>query len=137
MGCKVIKVVAGVIRDGSRLLACQRPAGKALAGGWEFPGGKLETGESCAQALERELAEELALDVTVLDEMYQLQTVTADGKRLELHFLRALKNPGSEPFAREQQQFRWLEADELAAVAWLETDREFVDFLMLAEKKRR
>ena len=49
----------------------------------------------------------------------------------------ALKKSGSEPFAREQQQFRWLEADELAAVAWLETDREFVDFLMLAEKKRR
>ena len=56
---KVIKVAAGVIFDRKqRLLACERPAGKALAGKWEFPGGKLEPGETAAQALQRELRKE-------------------------------------------------------------------------------
>ena len=67
---RIIPVVAGVIFDrAGRVLACQRPEGKSLAGFWEFPGGKVEARESLAEALERELFEELALEVTVLDEM--------------------------------------------------------------------
>ena len=57
----LICVVAGVLRDDSgRLLLAQRPAGKHLAGGWEFPGGKLEPGEERIHALKRELLEENA-----------------------------------------------------------------------------
>ena len=58
MSKRVIEVTAGVIFDRQRrLLATERPAGKALAGKWEFPGGKLEKGENAAQALIRELDE--------------------------------------------------------------------------------
>ena len=126
---RVTEVVAGVIFDNRRVLVCERPAGKKHAGEWEFPGGKLEKGENPAQALKRELAEELALDVLVLDEMYRLSTVSDNGNELVLHFLRALKKPGSEPSACENQQFCWLELDRLDGVKWLKTDLEFVEFI--------
>ena len=130
---KVIKVAAGVIFDRKqRLLACERPAGKALAGKWEFPGGKLEPGETAAQALQRELREELAIEVTVLDEMYRLTVETPDNKELILHFLRAFIKDDCQPAACENQRFYWMEKSELAQLDWLDTDKEFVNFLIRA-----
>ena len=133
MSKKVLEVVAGVIfdREGN-LLASERPAGKALAGKWEFPGGKLEAGETADQALIRELEEELALKVTVLDEMYRLVVDTPDDKTLVLHFLRALLKDGSEPSACENQRFYWVKKSELAQIDWLDTDKEFVEYLAAA-----
>ena len=129
MGLKVIEVVAGVIFDeNSRILVCERPQGKALAGYWEFPGGKVEAGEKLAAALERELIEELALPVTVLDEIYCLE-IKEPEKVLKLHFLRALAGHGSEPQACENQRFCWLSRSELDSVRWLPTDQEFVKYL--------
>lgn len=128
MNKKQIEVVAGVIFDGELLLACQRPAGKSLAGFWEFPGGKVEPGETLERALHRELAEELDLQVTILDEMYRLEIDSGD-KKLVLHFLRAIKKSSSEAHSCEQQQFKWLKRSELNSVQWLETDREFVNYL--------
>ncbi|MDB6077141.1 MAG: hydrolase, partial [Akkermansiaceae bacterium] len=62
----VIDVVAGVILDSKgQILACQRPAGKHMAGKWEFPGGKVESGESPDTALVRELQEELQVTVSI------------------------------------------------------------------------
>lgn len=130
---KTIVVVAGVIFDRcGRLLACQRPAGKSHAGKWEFPGGKLEKGETAAMALQRELAEELDIRVTVLDEMYRLTVQSAPDKELVLHFLRALAPDDCLPTACEGQQFRWVKKSELDSVDWLETDWEFVKFLALS-----
>lgn len=66
MADKTIRVAAAVIRKGSRYLLAKRPAHKAQGGFWEFPGGKIEQGETAQVALERELVEELdARDVTV------------------------------------------------------------------------
>ena len=126
---KTVDVVAGVIFDPQRrLLACSRPAGKSCAGKWEFPGGKVEKHESYARALERELIEELALGVTVLDEMYRLELQLPD-KVLVLHFIRALTTENTSPVPQEDQQFRWLGKNEIFSVDWLETDREFVEFI--------
>ena len=61
---KKIEVVAGVIKDGDRIFATQRGYGDQK-GGWEFPGGKIEPGETPEQALVRELKEELAIDVNI------------------------------------------------------------------------
>ena len=65
MSARIVEVAAAVLErpDGSFLMA-RRPEGKAYAGWWEFPGGKLEAGESACQALERELREELGIEVT-------------------------------------------------------------------------
>ena len=59
----VVDVVGAVIRDGDRVLLAQRPEGKAQAGLWEFPGGKIEPGETPEEALARECREELALEI--------------------------------------------------------------------------
>ncbi len=130
MSNKVIEVVCGVVFDRQqRLLAAQRPAGKALAGKWEFPGGKLEKGETAAQALSRELDEELSLPVTVLDEMYRLTAGTPDNNILILYFLRAIVQDASQVIPQENQQFCWVEKKRLNSIDWLDTDKEFVEYL--------
>lgn len=129
MSDREIHVACGVVFRGELLLAASRPVGRACAGRWEFPGGKLELGETPARALTRELREELALEVTVLDEMFRLEAKTGDGRPLILHFVRAFAAPGSEPVPQEKQEFRWLRRTELDAVPWLENDRKFLDFL--------
>lgn len=133
MSNKVIEVVCGVVFDqAQRLLAAQRPAGKALAGKWEFPGGKLEKGETPAAALQRELIEELSLRVTVLDEMYRLTVKTPDNNTLILYFLRAIRQEASQVLPQENQQFCWVKKSQLKSVDWLDTDKEFVEYLAAA-----
>lgn len=64
---KIIKAVAGVLVNGSHVLMASRPEGKVYAGSWEFPGGKLESGESAVNALVRELYEEINVAVDAKD----------------------------------------------------------------------
>lgn len=101
-----IEVVAAVIinQRGEFLLA-QRPAGKAYAGYWEFPGGKVEPGEDAVTALTRELHEELGIDVTLA---YPWLTRDFDYAHaaVRLRFFRVLAWSG-ELHGREQQQFTW------------------------------
>lgn len=59
------KVIAAIIRDGSKVLLAQRAKKDALCGKWEFPGGKVEEGESDAECLKRELFEEFGIDATI------------------------------------------------------------------------
>ena len=66
MSAKVIEVSAGLVFRDGKLLITQRPANGHLGGLWEFPGGKLERGETFEQALHRELMEELGIEVTIL-----------------------------------------------------------------------
>jgi 8-oxo-dGTP diphosphatase len=105
-----VEVAAAVIQrpDGSFLLA-QRPAGKVYAGWWEFPGGKIEAGESAADALARELHEELGIEVlraypwVTRVHIYEHATVM-------LHFFRVVEWSG-EPKSREGQAFVWQRLD--------------------------
>ena len=129
---EILEVVAAVIFDRGRLLCSQRPEGKAHAGKWEFPGGKLEKGENAAQALVRELREELNYRVEPLDEMYRLVVYPTPERELVLHFVRAYPEGGSQPESCENQQFRWVAPTELDQVDFLSTDQEFVDFLKMA-----
>lgn len=62
---RTVIVAAGVVFEGEKVLLSRRPAGKHLAGAWEFPGGKVESGEDPRDALARELGEELGIEVTV------------------------------------------------------------------------
>ena len=102
----LLRVAAAIIerRDGQVLLA-QRPAGKAYAGYWEFPGGKLEAGESPRDALDRELAEELGIDVRRAAP-WLVQRYRYPHAHVELHFFRVFEWTG-EPVGHDGQAFKW------------------------------
>jgi 8-oxo-dGTP diphosphatase len=103
---KLVRVAAAVILrpDGDVLLA-QRPAGKVYAGYWEFPGGKLEPGESPRAALDRELREELGLAV-VRAAPWLVQRYEYPHAHVELHFFRVYEWRG-EPHGHDNQAFAW------------------------------
>ena len=109
---KIISVAAAVILrpDGSFLLA-QRPAGKAFEGYWEFPGGKLEAGETAHQALCRELQEELGITVTRAHP-WLMRTYTYTHATVKLHFFRVYEWTG-EPAGMEGQDLSWQTPDVL------------------------
>ncbi len=102
----LVKVAAGVIvaPDG-RILLAQRPAGKAYAGYWEFPGGKLEPGESARHALDRELREELGLTVRRAAP-WLTQRYAYPHAHVELHFFRVFAFEGH-PVGHDGQAFTW------------------------------
>ena len=102
----IVEVAAGVIEraDGAFLLA-QRPAGKVYAGWWEFPGGKIHAGESAEAALERELHEELGIDVR-LAYPWITRVHVYDHATVRLRFFRVVQWAG-DPHPRENQSFVW------------------------------
>ena len=96
---------AVVLRDDGTVLLAQRPAGKPYAGYWEFPGGKLEPGETPRHALDRELAEELGL-VVRRAAPWLVQDFVYPHARVELHFFRVFAFDG-EPVGHDGQAFAW------------------------------
>ena len=121
-----IEVVAAVIPRGNRILLASRPADKPPAG-WEFPGGKVEAGETPAAALRRELMEELGVSALVLDPIWE---TAVPEKELHLIFLRTVLASGSpEPAPREHQHGRWVKVSELPSCGLLPADRAFAAFL--------
>jgi len=103
---KVVEVAVGVLlrADGSFLLT-SRPAGKPYAGYWEFPGGKLEAGESVEQALRRELQEELGITIAMAHP-WKTEMVDYPHALVRLHFCKVLEWAG-ELQMREAQSFAW------------------------------
>jgi 8-oxo-dGTP diphosphatase len=126
-------IVAAVIVTDGRVLACERSAPPEVAGRWEFPGGKVEPGETDAQALARECAEELGVRVAVGARVGP-DVPLAHGRAVLRVFTATLLN-GDEPRALEHTAMRWLAADELDSVPWLPADRPIVAELpvLLAE----
>jgi 8-oxo-dGTP diphosphatase len=119
---KVI-VGAAIIADG-RVLACERSSPPEVAGRWEFPGGKVEPGESDEQALARECAEELGVRVEV-GERIGPDVPLAHGRAVLRVFAVRLLD-GDQPRALEHAAMRWLAAGELDAVRWLPADKPIV-----------
>ena len=116
-------VVAAALIDGSRLLIAQRSHPAALAGQWEFPGGKVERGETARAALVRECSEELGCQVVIEQEIGRQSL--ADGA-LFILFQVSLAAGSPAPAALEHRQIRWVGATELADVQWVETNRRYV-----------
>lgn len=103
---KQVDVAVGVlIRDDGAFLLTSRPAGKVYAGYWEFPGGKLEEGETVEQALRRELQEELGILIGTVHP-WQVQSVDYPHALVRLHFCKVFEWAG-ELQMRELQQFSW------------------------------
>ena len=102
----IVEVAVGVIIGGDGcFLLTSRPAGKAYAGYWEFPGGKLEKGESVEQALRRELREEIGIVIGVV-EPWRQQLVDYPHALVRLHFCKVREWSGQLEM-REGQAFRW------------------------------
>ena len=120
---KHIEVVAGIIKNGDKIFATQRGYGE-FKDGWEFPGGKMEPGETPQQALARELKEELAIDVNVGN---FLCTVDYDYPtfHLTMHCFYC-SVIGGELTLLEHEAAKWLKTTELHSVNWLPADVEVV-----------
>jgi len=123
---KKIKVAAAVITDGSRIFATQRGYGN-YKDWWEFPGGKLEPGETAEEALKREIVEELDTVITV-DEY--LTTIEYDYPEFHVSmdcFLCSIVS-GSLTLL-EHEAARWLPYDDLKQVKWLPSDIKIIELL--------
>jgi 8-oxo-dGTP diphosphatase len=126
-----IHVVAGALFDASgRVLVAQRPAGKHMAGGWEFPGGKLEPGEERWSALQRELREELGIEalagrpVIAYDHDYPTRRTHLD--------LWLVTEYSGEPRSMEGQPLQWLPLEALQGAGLLEADWPMIPALQRA-----
>ena len=120
-------IVAAVIITDRRVLACERSAPPEVAGRWEFPGGKVEPGETDEQALARECAEELGVRVEVGARVGPDVSLAHGRAVLRVFAVRLLE--GDQPKALEHTSMRWLSADELDTVHWLPADKPIVAVL--------
>jgi len=128
-----IHVVAGALIDSSgRVLIAQRPAGKHLAGGWEFPGGKLEPGEERLPGLARELREELGIVVEQCRPLIRVRH--AYPSRDVLLDVWVVKRYAGEPRGLDGQRLRWCAQHELASADLLPADEPIVAALRLPER---
>ncbi|GAB3992229.1 NUDIX domain-containing protein [Glycomyces albus] len=111
---------------GDKVLAAARSYPPELAGFWEFPGGKVEPGETESEALRRECREELGVEIEVGERVGD-DLITGDGKFLVRIYLAELRS--GEPRAVEHSRIRWLTVAEFDDVAWLPGNRQFLDAL--------
>jgi mutator protein MutT len=129
----VIHVVAGVVIDAhERVLIAQRPAGKHLAGRWEFPGGKLEPGEGRVAGLARELKEEIGIVIGQPRPLMRLRHLYSYGEVLLDVWV--VRRYAGEPQSLDNQQLRWCGLDELADADLLPADRPIIGLLRLPER---
>jgi 8-oxo-dGTP diphosphatase len=125
-------VTAGILTHAGRVLICQRRAGTRFGLKWEFPGGKVEDGESPEACLRRELTEELSVQAEVGPEIYRTVHQYPDGFAVRLLFYRILRYAGS-PVNRAFERIEWVRQEELTGYDFLEADRELVERMARGE----
>lgn len=123
---KRVRVVAAVVWDGPRLLLTQRPPGGPLGLQWEFPGGKLEEGESPEAALVRELREELGVGAEAHETLAVHAHDYAHGVHVDVIFIRCTLGSFVFSPSPEVHAARWIEPREVALGEVLEGDRDFL-----------
>ena len=123
-------VVAAVIRDGERVLACRRASGRDAAGLWEFPGGKVEDGESPEAALIREIAEELGVRIHVGPLLDRTVTPRADGHAIDLACYDCRLDGDVLISSTDHDELRWMPVQRLSELDWAEADVAAVAVLM-------
>ncbi len=125
MTSEVLEVVAAAVVSGGRVLTARRTRPADVAGRWEFPGGKVDPGETVVEALVREVREELGCEIEVVRPLVG-RAVIKPGYALTAHLVRLVSG---EPIPHEHDAARWLGPEELDQVDWLPADRPFLDEL--------
>lgn len=123
----MVDVVAALIWDGDRFLACQRPAHKARGLLWEFVGGKVEPGETKEEALIRECREELDITVSVGDVFMELIHPYPD-LTVRLTLFHAVIQSGT-PKKLEHNDLRWITVEEIDTLAFCPADKDILERL--------
>lgn len=128
---KTVRVVAAVIRSEDKIFATARGYGE-FKGQWEFPGGKIEPGETPQEDLVREIQEELDVKIEVGD---LIDTIEYDSPsfHLSMDCFWCIVTDG-EITLKEAEDARWLSKDELYSVDWLPADMELIEKLVLSNK---
>lgn len=122
-----IVVVAAVIEQDGAFLVARRPGGTHLAGYWEFPGGKVQHGESHEAALEREIKEELNANIGGLQKIFHTSHAYPE-RTVELHFFRGRLYARPEPALG--QELRWITREEFATLEFPPADTELIANLL-------
>ena len=131
-----IEVAAGVIEDAAgRVLIAQRQPGKHAAGLWEFPGGKLQPGESVIDALHRELREELGIEVGSAHPLIDYHHDYPE-RRVHLHIF-CVTDYSGEPSSRERQALKWVLVEDLLGTGLLPADAPIVEALRVSRSADR
>lgn len=128
MSERAIVVAAAVVHRGGKILITRRPAGKHLAGLWEFPGGKVSPGESPPEALRREIREELGAEVMVGAPLETVDWQYPDRRVRLLFFGCAIEG---EPRALEGQELAWVSPGELSGYEFPPADARLIELLKL------
>ncbi len=132
-GGGVLHVAVGVIRDAhARVLIARRQPGIHLAGCWEFPGGKVECGETAADALRRELREELGIDATAASPLIKVRH-PYPGRRVLLDVWQVTSFSGS-PRGLQGQSLRWVDPEELPRIAFPDANRPIATAARLPDR---
>ncbi|MEV8266285.1 (deoxy)nucleoside triphosphate pyrophosphohydrolase [Microbacterium sp. NPDC076911] len=124
----VLEVVAAVIEHEGMLLVCRRADGRSAAGKWEFPGGKIEEDETPAQALTREIREELGVSITISGHLTTDDTVVSD-RTIRLTCLRAVLTDAIPVASTDHDALAWLAPSGLLGRCWAEPDLPAVSLL--------
>jgi mutator protein MutT len=123
-------VVAGIVVEEDRVLISQRPHSQSFAHKWEFPGGKVEEGESVEEALDREFREELGVGVVSVREYGVIRYRDPGGRDLEVLFLLARRTAGN-PMPLQVEAVSWMPAEKLLEVDFIPANREIVERLIV------
>ena len=123
-----VRVVAGIVIEAGRVLIARRTEAQSFGLQWEFPGGKVEAGETDGEALAREFREELGIEVEAEDLYDRIRYRDVRGRDLEVVFLRARRIAG-EPRNLEVDAVAWVAKDELGKVDFIPANRRIVERL--------
>ena len=125
-----VRVVAGIVIEGNRVLVAQRPEPQSFALKWEFPGGKVEPEESAETALDREFREELGMGVEILRPYGEIRYRDGSGRDLEVRFFLA-RRVGGRPRPVEVAAVKWVDTEALTRVDFIPANKTIVNRLVL------
>ena len=125
--------VAGILLRNGKVFTARREPGGALGGKWEFPGGKVEEGETDGQALEREFLEEFGARIKAGALLGEVSFAHRGVTRTLRAYLAELE-PGATLVPREHMELRWSKPDELAGLDLVDSDRKLLSYIDAARR---